>query len=65
MTLLEVLFTITGFLLGCIVTNFCYCFSFKNLRNQVSKLRGQVYYWSRQMPIKQKSGRPIKTKSVQ
>jgi len=38
-------------------------YSLKNIKQQVSKLRGQVYYWSRQMPVT-KGRRPKKNKSV-
>jgi hypothetical protein len=52
----------TGFIAGVIITCVvCYC-SIKDIKNQVKKLRGQVYYWSRQIPVSRKK-RP-KRKSV-
>ena len=63
MTQIEVLFTFLGFTSGVMVTIFAKNYSLKNIKQQVSKLRGQVYYWSRQMPVS-KGRRPKKNKSV-
>ena len=63
MTQIEVLFTFLGFTSGVMVTIFAMNYSLKNIKQQVSKLRGQVYYWSRQMPVSN-GRRPKKNKSV-
>ena len=63
MTQIEVLFTFLGFTSGVMVTIFAMNYSLKNIKQQVSKLRGQVYYWSRQMPVA-KGRRPKRNKSV-
>tara|TARA_R100000458_G_scaffold19154_1_gene16750 strand:- start:172 stop:363 length:192 start_codon:yes stop_codon:yes gene_type:complete len=60
---LDVLFTLIGFTCGVIVTIFVMSYSLKNLKEQISKLRGQVYYWSRQIPVS-KGKRPKGNKSV-
>jgi len=41
----------TGFIAGAIMTCLICYYSIKDIKNQVKKLRGQVYYWSRQMPV--------------
>ena len=63
MNQLEILFIFLGFTSGVIVTIFAMNYSLKNIKKQVSKLRGQVYYWSRQMPVA-KGRRPKRNKSV-
>ena len=51
MNQLEILFIFLGFTSGVIVTIFAMNYSLKNIKKQVSILRGPVYYWSRQMPV--------------
>ena len=63
MTLLEVLFILISFLCGVVVSIFIFSFYFNNLKQQVMKLKKQVYYWSRQIPIV-KQGKQPKGKSV-
>jgi hypothetical protein len=53
-----------GFFGGVVITGAYYYFPLKSLRNQLYKIKGQVYYWSRQMPVAKKRGRPKKAKSV-
>ena len=43
-----------GFTSGLLITYLLCYFPMKNMKIQVTKLRGQVYYWSRQMPIGKK-----------
>ena len=64
MTQFEWLVFAIGICFGGIVTHVMYIFPMKRLRRQLYKLRGQVYYWSRQMPIPAQRGRPAKKKSV-
>jgi len=64
MTQFEWLILAIGVFFGGIITHVMYIFPLKRLRKQLYKLRGQVYYWSRQMPVKAKRGRPAKKKSV-
>ena len=64
MTQFEWLILLLGFLGGAITISFCYCYPMRTLKSQIYKLRGQVYYWSRQMPVAKKRGRPAKKKSV-
>ncbi len=64
MTTYELLMLFMGFAVGTITMLAYYYFPMKKLRNQVWKLKGQVYYWSRQMPVAKKRGRPKKVKSV-
>ena len=63
MNQLEVLLFVLGFLSGAFVVNMFITLSTKSLKKQVDKLRGQVYYWSRQMPVNRKSRRPKKNLS--
>ena len=64
MTTYELLMLFIGFAAG-IMTSYFICYiPLKRLKNRVSKLKGQVYYWSRQMPVAKKRGRPRKAKSV-
>ena len=60
MTQIEWLMLALGFSMGCIFSTVYFSFPMKRLRRQVYKLRGQVYYWSRQMPVAKKRGRPAK-----
>jgi|TARA_R100001530_G_C4251181_1_gene137871 hypothetical protein len=60
MTQFEWLVLAVGILMGGFITSLCYCLPIKRLRKQVYKLRGQVYYWSRQIPVPKKRGRPKK-----
>lgn len=60
MTQFELLVLLVGFLMGAFATSVCYCYPIKRLKRQVYKLRGQVYYWSRQIPVPKKRGRPKK-----
>ena len=64
MNLFEFLMLFVGFSGGVIVTGMYYYFPMKRLQKQIWKIKGQVYYWSRQMPVKKKRGRPKKAKSV-
>jgi hypothetical protein len=64
MSLFEYLMLFVGFSGGVIITGVYYYFPLKKLRNQLYKVKGQVYYWSRQMPVAKKRGRPKKNKSV-
>ena len=59
----EILFTFIGFLCGVIVSILVFSFSLHNLKQQVTKLKKQVYYWSRQIPVR-KQGRRPKNKSA-
>ena len=60
----QMLFTLISFLCGIIVSIFIFSFYLNNLKQQIMKLEKQVYYWSRQMPVAKKRGRPRKAKSV-
>ena len=53
-----------SFLLGATTVTLFNRRQFKNVYSQIEKLRGQVYYWSRQMPVTAKRGRPKRSKSV-
>ena len=63
MNVFEAFIAAGFFSLGIIVTMFSYQIPMRKLRKLVYKLKGQVYYWSRQMPakLKKKPGRPRKT----
>ena len=63
MTVFEYLMFATGFVAGVIVVGICFHRPIKRLRRQLYRLRGQVYYWSRQMPVA-KGRRPKRNKSV-
>lgn len=41
-----------GTLIGIIITYLLCYFPIKTVKLQLNKLRSQVYYWSRQMPVK-------------
>ena len=60
----QLLMLFIGFAAGVIIVFVYYYFPMKKLKNQVWKLKGQVYYWSRQMPVNKRKRRPKKTKSV-
>jgi|TARA_Y100001938_G_scaffold73832_1_gene102278 hypothetical protein len=64
MTQIEIYFMLLSFLLGATTVTLFNRRQFKNVYSQIEKLRGQVYYWSRQMPVTAKRGRPKKSKSV-
>ena len=64
MTTYELLILFVGFAAGVIISYIIYYKPLRALKWQVKKLKGQVYYWSRQMPIAKKRGRPKKIKSV-
>lgn len=64
MTQFEWLILAIGFCFGSLITHIMCTFPMKRLRKQLYKLRGQVYYWSRQMPVAKKRGRPANKKSV-
>jgi len=51
-----------GLIIGIIITYLLFYFLIDNMKSQIEKLRGQVYYWSRQMPVGRKK-RPV-SKSV-
>lgn len=60
MTVFEVCVMLAGFCTGLIVVGLYYYFLNKSLQDQIEKLRKQVFYWSRQMPL----NRRPKKKSV-
>ena len=62
--IIDVILIVIGFILGSTTVSLLNRRQFKNVYGQIDKLRGQVYYWSRQMPVSAKRGRPRKTKSV-
>ena len=64
MTQFEVCFMLLGFFFGVIITMVGMHLPLKRVRKQLYKVRGQVYYWSRQMPVTAKRGRPRKSSSV-
>ncbi len=64
MTQIEIYFMLLSFLLGATTVTLFNRRQFKNVYSQIEKLRGQVYYWSRQMPVTAKRGRPKRSKSV-
>jgi len=64
MTTYELLMLFVGFAAGILISYMIYYKPLRILKWQVKKLKGQVYYWSRQMPIVKKVGRPRKVKSV-
>lgn len=53
-----------GFTLGVLFILFVWKRSVNDMKQQIEKLRGQVYYWSRQIPVSAKRGRPNNHKSV-
>jgi len=63
MTVFETLMLITGIVIGISFSAIAFYLPIKRLRRRIWKLKGQVYYWSRQMPVNQpkpKRGRPRK-----
>tara|TARA_R100001510_G_C7557956_1_gene139102 strand:+ start:416 stop:610 length:195 start_codon:yes stop_codon:yes gene_type:complete len=64
MTQIEIYFMLLSFLLGATTVTLFNRRQLKNVYSQIEKLRGQVYYWSRQMPVTAKRGRPKRSKSV-
>jgi len=64
MTQFEVCFMLVGFFFGVIITIIGMYLPVRKVKRQLYKVRGQVYYWSRQMPVTAKRGRPRKSKSV-
>ena len=64
MTQIEIYFMLLSFLLGATTVTLFNRRQFKNVYSQIEKLRGQVYYWSRQMPVTAKRGRHKRSKSV-
>ena len=64
MTTYELLMLFMGFTIGTVAAVIYFYFPIKKLKEQVWKLKGQVYYWSRQMPVKKKRRRPKKVKSA-
>lgn len=64
MTQFEWLVLAVGLLSGSFITSVCYCFPMRKLKRQLYKLRGQVYYWSRQMPVAKNAEDLRKVKSV-
>tara|TARA_R110002020_G_scaffold55264_4_gene153433 strand:- start:2243 stop:2434 length:192 start_codon:yes stop_codon:yes gene_type:complete len=60
MTVFECFMFAAGFAAGVIVVGICFYKPIKRLRRQLYRLRGQVYYWSKQMPVSKKRGRPAK-----
>ena len=55
---------LTGFTVGVLFILFVWRRSVNDMKQQIEKLRGQVYYWSRQIPVSAKRGRPNNHKSV-
>ena len=53
-----------GFTVGVLFILFVSRRSVNDMKQQIEKLRGQVYYWSRQIPVSAKRGRPNNHKSV-
>ncbi len=53
-----------GFTVGVLFILFVWRRSVNDMKQQIEKLRGQVYYWSRQIPVSAKRGRPNNHKSV-
>lgn len=64
MTQFEICFMLIGFFFGVIITIIGMYLPLKRVRKQLYKVRGQVYYWSRQIPVTAKRGRPRKSSSV-
>ena len=64
MTQFEICFMLIGFFFGVIITIIGMYLPLKKVRKQLYKVRGQVYYWSRQIPVTAKRGRPRKSSSV-
>ena len=60
--MIDIIFTIL--LVALSVSLFVVYLCLKKTEQQVTKLRGQLYYWSRQIPIGSKKGRPSKQTSV-
>jgi len=54
MTTYELLMFFVGFAAGTLISYFIYYTPVKRLKEQVWKLKNQVYYWSRQMPVERK-----------
>tara|TARA_R100000656_G_scaffold125012_1_gene104994 strand:- start:1052 stop:1255 length:204 start_codon:yes stop_codon:yes gene_type:complete len=63
MTIFEVVMLLGGFAAGVVLMSLYYILPLRRLKYQMKKLRGQVYYWSKQLPIKRKPGRPKKKHS--
>ena len=61
--MINIIFTIILVVLS--VSLFVVYLYLKKTERQITKLRGQLYYWSRQIPIGSKKGRPNKQTSVQ
>lgn len=55
---------LAGFTVGVLFILFVWRRSVNDMKQQIEKLRGQVYYWSRQIPVSAKRGRPNNHKSV-
>lgn len=64
MTQFEVCFMLIGFFFGVIITIIGMYLPVRKVKRQLYKVRGQVYYWSRQIPVTAKRGRPRKSSSV-
>lgn len=60
----NALIAVAFFALGLVVAGTAFYIPMRKLTKMVYKLRGQVYYWSRQMPVTAKRGRPKKSNSV-
>ena len=64
MTVFETLMLVAGFATGIIFAGLYFYLPIRRLRSQLWKLKSQVYYWSRQIPLitpKPKRGRPRKS----
>ena len=61
--MINIIFTIILVVLS--VSLFVVYLYLKKTERQITNLRGQLYYWSRQIPIGPKKGRPNKQTSVQ
>ena len=67
MTIFEVVMLLGGFAAGIVLMSLYYILPLRKLKYQMRKLRGQLYYWSKQNPMtypaKRKPGRPKKKHS--
>lgn len=64
MTVFETLMLFAGFATGIIFASLFFYLPIKRLKSRVWKLKKQVYYWSRQIPLVKptpKRGRPRKS----
>ena len=55
---------LAGFTVGVLFILFVWRRSVNDMKQQIEKRRGQVYYWSSQIPVSANLGRPNNHKSV-